>query len=229
MAKPPLHLDSGDLSHLMNLIDRLEQTDPMTDEEIWEAQSNKAASLSGGSLGHFFRTNDGPAVMGQYQNDLGIMVRFVSMVFDDWLNFGIWMAPAYARRVGIILGKAKRLELRARFDAAIARHPYSRVSMLVPPEVHAERVRLQSLVPRLKITCDRIDKDGDAPQMHFSFCCEDCGGWMLSAPQDDDPNGPIICKACDQVLGLRKDMEALARHIGQATIAATGTAVRLGG
>lgn len=221
MTRPPLSLRTSDLQALRNLIERLEDERPRAELEVFRAKHNpvKAGTRPQTFLSRFFATQEDPlGFLNLYKDDLGIMVGLVSGIMDDWFNWGEPRADGHAHRVGVILGKAKMPELRSRFVAAYDRHrqPYkARISL---PGEDGMQAHLQGLVPRLRVALDRASNADGSTTMHFSFCCEDCGGYILFMPDDDDPDGPVLCKACEQVFGKRKDMEALARHIGARAI-----------
>lgn len=86
---------------------------------------------------------------------------------------------------------------------------------------------LQSRTPRLKIRLREVVHEGrhiNKFRFEFDFHCLDCGGTIISAPDDPDDTGPAICKACSIVFGSMEDVKSLARHIGETSLKKLGLA-----
>ena len=124
--KRPLLLSAADLAALDALIGKLETTPPMTEERLplAQAEAKRTRQRPGHqptTLASMFQALNGQDVKTR-NDDLGFQCGVVSGMLDDWLRLGEIAAPHYANRIGIILRKAKRHDLDARFRIAHDRH-----------------------------------------------------------------------------------------------------------
>ena len=83
--------------------------------------ANRTAGAGSPSL-RFLARPDAPAYLKSIRYDLGAQVRICRGVFDDYHKLGAYPAPAYARRVGIILRKARMKDRSNAFQVAWWRH-----------------------------------------------------------------------------------------------------------
>jgi len=147
---------------------------------------------------------------------LGFQVNYLQGMLDDWFSWAHFVSPSASDRIRAILKRAKRKELRERFITAYEKH-FSDVwkpSIDRPPSGDAMLDILQRRVPRLTISVTDISQgEDDRLNYFFEFHCEDCGGYIFTDVDERD-DGPLICKACEQVFGSVGDMKALAKHIG---------------
>ena len=142
-------LSETDLSAFLDLLNKLETTNPPTVQEIAsvrlareratkidylsmdeakiqrqiaeiQRQASRPHALS------FLQRPDADEHIKSIQNDLGAQVQIVSALLTEHRQFGELPAPHYSKRIGVILRKEKRKDLSDRFQTAYNRHivPY---------------------------------------------------------------------------------------------------------
>lgn len=134
---PPrsISLTQEDLEALDALISRLRAEPPLSDDEVGRKgkarQDARLARILDGQpieptsdgLEHFSLPE---AEMRDYMrradNDLTEQCKIIQRMLDVWFSEGMPPAPYYARRIAVILRKAKRKDLDAEFTAEWARH-----------------------------------------------------------------------------------------------------------
>lgn len=130
MPVDPVSLDS-----LLTLIDCMERTDRLTDEEIEEkskpynralfremANSGKTlGEVRGGTLS-FLNQEDARSEIKNRNNDLSWQTGVISGCFSEFLTKGEIPPPYYAERICIILRKSSRRDIERRFLAAWLLH-----------------------------------------------------------------------------------------------------------
>lgn len=89
-----------------------------------ETISVKVAHLriNGPNALHFLSRPDAKEFIRSIQNDLLMQTNIVSELLRDYRRCDDFPAPGYAKRIGIILRKAKRKDLSDRFDVAYNRY-----------------------------------------------------------------------------------------------------------
>lgn len=241
------HLEQAHVDALEDLIAKLEKTEPLTQRQAGDlreahlakhrfdfvALADKSEAEVQAALATFnekrkeARKNDplahlewGDEAKKERRSNILENIQVASASFDFWMQAGELPAPAYPRRIGVLLRKAKRIDLDARFTAAWRRHHW----MALPPTVekkHDEMLdalrlqTLQSAIPKLSISVKDIIDEGDGGyEYRFEFHCLDCGGFVLSVPDDRAPEGPVDCKACGERLGTYQALVDLAGLTG---------------
>jgi hypothetical protein len=124
-----------DYDALFVLIECMEQTPPLSREEIANLSANQHAvverMLATGETWN--QASSGPAFLslneGEFRNylkaidnDLGEQTAIVASAFARYLKMGEVPAPYYRWRIAIILRREKKLELEKRFLAAWCQH-----------------------------------------------------------------------------------------------------------
>jgi hypothetical protein len=124
-----------DYDALLVLIECMEQTPPMSREEIADLSANQHA-VAGRMLATretWNQASSGPAFLsldeGEFRNhlkaidnDLGEQTAIVAGAFARYLKMGEVPAPYYPWRIAIILRREKKLDLEKRFLAAWCQH-----------------------------------------------------------------------------------------------------------
>jgi hypothetical protein len=229
----PRHERTG----LLALIERLEDTTPLSEVDLFykerlrtfrrsrpdEDQHDYLAALRHHRAAWpikdtYFKRHKTHPVYGDTDYSLGFQVRAAEAFLDNWFTVGsqLPVMPS-ANRILAILKRVKEIDLRERFKQAHDRHFAGRWRPPVEraPSGDQKLDWAQSDVPRLTIRLREIEDIGNGKlRFEFDFHCEDCGGTVISYPDDPDEEGPAICLACDQVFGTAGKVKALAMRIG---------------
>ncbi|MCK1615009.1 MULTISPECIES: hypothetical protein [unclassified Bradyrhizobium] len=124
-----------DYDALLVLIECMEQTPPLSRQEIAELSANQRAVVERMLIAGvtWNQASSGPAFLsldeGEFRNhlkgidnDLGEQTAIVAESFARYLKMGEVPAPYYPWRIAIILRREKRPELEKRFLAAWCQH-----------------------------------------------------------------------------------------------------------
>ncbi|MGX5719930.1 hypothetical protein ACWKW5_07720 [Shinella zoogloeoides] len=215
---------------LIVLIERLDRTPALTEVEIFTKRRARTPSFINQSKEEIAATIErskrtaplAPARhtfpgFGNPNHDLGLHTGIVSAQFDDWFSWAHDPPPHSINRILAITKRAKMLSIRDRFEDQVSRHLASLNKPRVPREPSGDPTvdYLHSKLPRLGVAVKDITHQGGTSYFfNFEFCCLDCGGFILSTPDNDD-FGPVVCKACQQVFGNYWDLKELANAIGK--------------
>lgn len=127
---------SEDTQKLLNLIERLRQTEPLSGVTAYEKRKTfsrkitEAMIATGASYG---QATNAPSHLTQGEehfrsemkrmaNNLGDQVRIVQQSLDAWFEYGEPPAPYYPARIPVILRKAKAFEMERNYLAAWVPH-----------------------------------------------------------------------------------------------------------
>ena len=234
-------IPQNEFTVLMAVIERLEQTQILTPLQVFRKEQQRLYRFSpngpdpdihvhqrkyGAKAAFQIRDKSHP-VYGDTHFALGFQARHLDALLSDWFAWAHFVMPSTANRIKAFLKRAKMSEVLARFTAAYDRHFLLDLRPPVPrePTKDEKLTWLQSDVPRLNVTLRSLDRSPSGQFTYsFEFCCHDCGGYVIDAPDDDDEDGPALCKACGQVFGKLGQVRALAKHIGQTELSRRGLA-----
>lgn len=238
-------IPENELSALMAVIQRLEETRPLTPLQIFRKEQERKYKFS--PTGHnpdvhahqrkyskksgFQPRDKNHPVYGDTHFALGFQARYLDAELNDWFTWAHFVAPGIATRIKAILKRAKMPELRERFEAAYDGHfsEYWKQPMPREPSGDEKLDRLIRDVPRLDVTLNTLTDQGNGEYSYsFQFCCRDCGGYVIDAPDGDDDNGPALCTACDQVFGTMGQVKELAHRVGQLELVKRGLSDAIG-
>ena len=80
----------------------------------------------------------------------------------------------------------------------------------------ADSGAIESIAGKLSVTVkDVTHKGGTNYDLSYDFSCMDCGGTVLSGPDDGADSGQVFCKSCGIRFGSLGEVKALAQHVGQ--------------
>lgn len=230
-----------EVAALLALILRLESARPLTPEEAWrKGKLRRARLVEGETLDDFELRLKEPApttpylprlkehpIYGNTEHALGYHVAGLNGHFDDWFAWAHPLPPHSASRIKAILKRAKMTDLRERFMAAYEKHipapltaSYADPWPLPDDEDERDFCYLQSRVRSLIVRPTKIEDTARPGQfdVHVDFCCRECGGAIVHCPDDNDDDGPAICKACGIVFGTLWDVRALAQHMANMVV-----------
>ena len=235
-------IPQNEITALLSVIERLEQTQRLTPLQIFRKEQARTYRFSPDGRDHdvhahqrkygkksvFQPREKNHPVYGDTHFALGFQARYLDAELSDWFSWAhVTILPGIAARIKAILKRAKMSELSERFVAAYDKH----FSDLLKPAIQRKPSGdqkldwLQSDVPRLDVTLKSIDRStAGSFSFAFEFCCHDSGGFVIEAPDDEDANGPALCKACGQVFGKMGQVRALAQLIGQLELKKRGLA-----
>ena len=197
----------------MRLLARLEATSPITRLSAFRLERLRSPdflNLPDEENLSRARTRKARApLMTRGTRDLAVLAEILEAQFDDLQAWAHLPPPGAAKAVATRLGKLNEVELKDRFLTAWSRHiePLHGPEKTAPPTGDERLDLLQSRVPGVQ-----INKAGAAGEK-VEFACLDCGGFVMSAPDDDEPTGPVLCKACGQVFGTLEDIQAVANYL----------------
>lgn len=225
-------ITSEGLYALMHLIVRLEHTEPLSRLERFRAEALGAKERGAEMKASMARwkermlrpsppptlphsTTDRPNTRPMPQ-DLLELVSIIDAEVGEWFRTATRMNPDYVTQVALVLESCPIPEARlagGRLSIAFARHLPRFDPTISFDGDDPKRRELQARVPRLRIEyLGKISRDGSS-YANFDTTCEECGGTEIYYPDGEAPNGPVVCVACQFVLGKKKAMEDLARHI----------------
>jgi hypothetical protein len=101
-----------------------------------------------------------------------------------------------------------------------SRYPQYR-DLLFPPSKPRKRNAMRRAAPVLSISILNYEQMSDCPdQYHFNFefHCSDCGGYLISTP--DDENDPVRCTACGVAFDKLANVKDACRSIALAEMKA---------
>jgi hypothetical protein len=225
-------IPQNEISALMSVIQRLEETPPLTALQIFRKEQERRYKFSPSGndpdvhahqrkyskrSGYQPRDKNHP-IYGDTHFALGFQARYLDAELNDWFAWAHSVIPGIALRITAILKRAKLLELRARFQSTYDKHflEYWKHPMPRTPSGDEKLDWLIGDVPRLDVTLKALNDKGNGEYSYtFEFCCRDCGGYTIDAPDGDDDNGPAVCAACEQVFGTMSQVKELAQRVGQ--------------
>lgn len=223
-------IPKNEITALIALIERLEETPPLTPLLVFRKEKERRYTFSpdgnnpdvqahqkkyGKKSAHQPRDKNHP-IYGDTFYALGFQVRYLDAELNDWFAWAHFVPPGIASRINAILKRAKMLELKDRFNTAYDPHFSWYWKQPIPLEPTGDHIldNLIEGVRRLHVTLKSIDEDGEGGYTYsFEFCCRDCGGYIVSSPDDSD-DGPALCLACGQVFGEMGQVKELAHYIG---------------
>lgn len=219
-------MTDAEVQKLLDLIERLERTPPLLELAIFKKKRAQEVNYLKHSQPEIRSMRErtkrtAPIAMkgfdperGNLTHNLGYHVEIVSAQFDDWFAWAHEPPPYSTSRVLAITKRAKLFNLRERFERQVQKHfaPINKPPIEHPTTGDHLIDMMQESVPRLSVSVKSTRPlAGGKTHVDLEFCCLDCGGYYITIPDDDDLEGPVLCKACQQVFGSWRDVKNLAQ------------------
>jgi len=211
-----------DLATVETLSATMERTAPLTEIQVFRlkqaASEMVRESFHSKKPMHFDSNSKFREINDRYSKDPNFwenrkyLCEAAKGSFQDRLTLGRGLNLPVMAKLTSILRQSGFHELARRFDVAAKRH-HCPIRRPIRHLIEDGRLNgLQACAPRLRVIFKGVVSVDGVTYADYDTVCEECGGSDLSMPDGVSPSGPVICAACDHVLGSRSAVEKLARY-----------------
>ena len=218
----------AELSAVESLSEIMETTAALTELQVFRLRQaansisrdilRREGRLNRVSNSCFRDVNDRYGKVQDYWSNAKYLCEAATASFHDRVTLGHDLNLPVMSQLSSLLKQNGCQLLARRLDAAAQRHP----SLYRRPIRHlvadGRLNGLQACAPRLRVIFKGVVIIGGVRYADFDTVCEECGGSDLSMPDGELPSGPVICEACEHVLGSKAAVEKLARYFSTAAM-----------